>query len=618
MEKNQQLPVTTGAKEVLEIPIEQISPDPSQPRKTISEIEDMANSIKGAGNRILQPIALRSIEKGFRIIFGERRYEGGRLLGLKTIPSIIYEGVTDGEALEMQLIENLQRQDIHPIQQAIGFKKLVVERNLNVQEISHRVGKSAYFVRQQLKLTDLTAKWQSIFAKNGISVTTALKICVLPHEAQKSLYDNEVTKDDEQSNHPYISINDHLFRQYSGDLTSVCFDINDTQLDKKTGACSACPFNSAHNSLFPGEEKNPRCNNIACFNNKINLHKQQELAKAKEDPTVVIVYDAYSISDDVKKLKADGIDVYKMGYGEECKQVKLAEKPNWERYMEQAKHSKKSTKQIKEEFKKTEETYAFQREFFEKNLATGKYKKAFIVYSTSGTTGKYIYVELTPKTPAKQTKKQIDDGKATIEDIDNEINRLRARQVRSKELDQEKIHEKITNTIKDQKILEKVPQKVAHTDTILTNFILIELLDFTGREEAQKTIKSPALWNPKDKNKFLETLKNLSRQEVAYLTRKIIMQKYQNCLPTSSGGFMVRLLAESLGTIPIQNFENEQNEIFKKRQANSNRAIVTLEEIRKELKDNSKKTTNKTTTTKKTKPADKTKVTAKSPTKKAA
>lgn len=612
MDTNHQLTVVEG-KQVLEIPVDQISPDPAQPRRTFEEIEDMANSIKGAGGRILQPISLRPFEKGYRIIFGERRYKGACLVGMKTVPSIIHENVSDGEALEMQLVENLQRQDVQPMQQAIGFKRLAEEREMNVQEISVRVGKSVYFVRQQLKLNDLTSKWQAIFLKNGISLTTALKICVLPPEAQKSLYEGQVTKEDEKSSRPYISINDYLFKQYKGDLTEACFDINDAELDKKAGPCSGCPFNTALNSLFPGEEKHPRCDNVSCFGNKVNLYMERELTRVKEDPTVVFVYEGYSTPNVVEKLKGEGTEVFKMGYGEECKNITKPQKPVWETFYELRKKTGEKDKQIKEEFKKAEENYELESEAFEKRLATGKYKRAFIVYSTNDTkTGRYTFVEIIPKKTTKQTRKAINEGNATIEDIANELQRLRARQVRAKELDQEKVHKKIIDTIKDQKSIEKVPVKVTHIDSLLITFILVESLDWSSREEVKKVIKSPNLWSARDRHKFSEALKSLTKNQISYLARKIVMQKYGNNLPTSKGGFMLRLMAESLGTIPIQDYENEQNEFAKKRLANSNRAIGTLEEMKKELHQSSIKRTKKTC------PAKKTEASTKSTTKNAA
>jgi len=583
METAQNPLAITGGKQVLDIPMEQICSDPAQPRKTLDDIQDMANSIKGAGGRILQPIALKPIEKGYQIIFGERRYQGARLLAMKTIPAIIYENVTNGEALEMQIVENLQRRDLHPMQQAIGFKRLAEDRSMDVREISVRVGKSEYFVRQQLKLNELIPDWQVIFLKNGISVTVALKICVLPPEIQKSIYDSHVSKEDEKCEQPQIDINEYLFHRYKGDLFNACFDTNDGELDKKSGPCTSCPFNSSLNSLFPEQEKHPRCHNISCYNNKIQIHMKREIEKVKQDPTLVVVYDSYSMPDMVKKLKEEGVEVYKIGHGDECKFVLEPTKPVWEVFEQQQKKLNKSIAKIKPEFKKEEETYAFRKEVFEKNVQAGKFRKAFVAYASNDTNvGKYLYIELTPKKSTKPVKKTFTDGKVSVEDLDQEITRLETRQRRGKELDQEKVYKRITETIRSEKVLEKIPQKVSPTDTALVNFLLIQSLNWSNREKARKLIKSADLWYPKDKEKFHKALISLSKNQIAYLVRQITMQNHSFNLPTSAGGLAVRLMAEGLGTIPIQQYESEQNAIAEKRTANSNRAIGTLKEMKKE------------------------------------
>lgn len=579
MEATQQLPAIAGSEQVLAVPIDQISPDPSQPRKTFEEIREMANSIKAAG-RILQPIGLRPLEGGYRIIFGERRYRGAQLLKLREIPATIFN-VTEEQARVLQLIENLQRQDIHPMQQAKGFLSLIEECQMTTEEISQRLGKSIYFVRRQLKLNDLLPKWQKLYLKNAIPTKIALQLCILPPDAQKHLYDDQVNEDEEKSGRP-ITFNSYLFKNYKGDLTTASFDINDPNLDKKAGPCGSCPFNSALASLFPEEEQHARCNNILCFKNKTNLHLHNELTKAMEDSTLVLVYEGYSKSDAVEKLQSEGVEVLKVGYGDDCKLIRKPEKPEWEKFYQDRVKEKISERRIKEDFKKLEETFAFENEVFEKKVASGKYKKAFMVHSQSDKTGTYVYIELIPKVNGKIPKKKIDDGNATVEDIDNEITRLKDREKRAKELDKEKIHKKIVEALKSDESIKKLPSKPSSVDTLLLHFLLLEHFGWGLKEDVRKVIKTPGLWHPKDINQFKKSLQALSKPQVTYLLRNIILNKYSNCFADNTGAYAIRMIAESMGTIPIADIEKEQSERAQKRQQNVNKSIAVCQEIKKE------------------------------------
>jgi ParB family chromosome partitioning protein len=375
-----------------------------------------------------------------------------------------------------------------------------------------------------------------------------------------------------------------LLGRYSGDLKVACFDINDPELDKKRGACTSCPFNSALYSIFQKDEQQPKCNDVVCFKNKTTLHIHNELTKSKEDPNILIVYEDYHIPEIAKALKEEGIDVYRVGYGEECQLIRKPVNPVWEDYQRQGKLLKQSDKAIKNQFKKDQETFSFENEVFEERLATGRYKKAFVVHSNSGHgAGKYVYVELTAKKTAKNAKKAIDDGNATIEDIDNEIVRLEKLRIRTKELGQENVHENIVETIKKDGNINVIPKKVNATDNLLIAFLILEHIGESKKQEIQKVIKSPALWNPKNIQQCKKAFSTLNKFQMAYLVRKIMVDKYSSFLPNTKQGYMYRLMAESLGTVPIADYENIQKEIVNKKQQKQTDKISELKKLKKEI-----------------------------------
>lgn len=142
---------------VLEVDINQVSPDKEQPRKNFDEekLEQLANSIKEHG--IIQPILVRKEENYFKIIAGERRWRAARIAGLKKIP--ILEKVLDKkQTMEISLIENLQREDLNPIEEARAYKKLIDEFNITQEDIASRIGKSRPTISNTMRLLALDTR----------------------------------------------------------------------------------------------------------------------------------------------------------------------------------------------------------------------------------------------------------------------------------------------------------------------------------------------------------------------------------------------------------------------------------------------------------------------------
>ncbi|GEP94484.1 chromosome partitioning protein ParB [Chitinophaga cymbidii] len=543
---------------------------------------------------MLQPIMLKPFENGYRIIFGERRYRAALQLEFKEIRSIIKNAdITDEEVKVIQLIENIQRQDIHPMQQALGFRFLIDERQMKTEDIAHSIGKTPHFVRQQLKLNDLTEQWQTLFLKNGIFISTALLICTLPAEAQKELYKNQVDKDEARKANPQISITHHTINKYKGDLTRVVFDLNDAELDKKAGSCMGCPFNSATASLFPEDQKYPHCNHVACLKNKTSLYLKGETEKVLNDPTTVLVYDGYGVPEMVNHMKEEGVELLKLGYGDDCRKITPPKAPDWKSFQNNMKGEKVTV--IKKMFKDAEANFEKEMKTFEDNIAIGKFKKALVLYSHNDRdTGRYIYVELTSKEKTKKvTKKAIEQGNPTVEDVAARIKEIQQREIRAVELDQEKIHKKIVQQVKEDKSLQAIPTRAGKSDNLLTLFLLFESLNYEGQRQVRKALRKAGLEDIASPEKFGHALLTLTKPQITYLIRQIMIHKYSFNLPNTKGGYMFRQMAESLGVIPIADFEQEQAEIAKKRQLRRSQETAILKEMKADLAKKENKTRKK-------------------------
>lgn len=140
---------------IVELELDAIEVNPNQPRTSFNEdtLQELASSIKELG--VIQPITVRKIEfNKFQLVSGERRYRASKLVGLKTIPAYI-RIANDQESLEMALVENIQRQDLDPIEIALSYRRLIEEIQLTQEEMSNRVGKDRSTIANYLRLLKL-------------------------------------------------------------------------------------------------------------------------------------------------------------------------------------------------------------------------------------------------------------------------------------------------------------------------------------------------------------------------------------------------------------------------------------------------------------------------------
>ncbi len=154
---------------VMELDIAKVEPDRNQPRKTFDEdeLEELADSIKEKG--ILIPLLVRPQEDYYQIIAGERRWRAARKAGLKKVPVIIRDDMTDQEVVEVQLIENIQRADLNAIDEALAYKRLIEEFGMTQDQVADRVSKSRTTITNSLRLLKLDPRVQKMLIEDIIS-----------------------------------------------------------------------------------------------------------------------------------------------------------------------------------------------------------------------------------------------------------------------------------------------------------------------------------------------------------------------------------------------------------------------------------------------------------------
>ncbi|OGY42639.1 MAG: hypothetical protein A2Y82_03075 [Candidatus Buchananbacteria bacterium RBG_13_36_9] len=170
---------------ILQLEISKIQLNPHQPRKRFdrSELEDLIDSIKVYG--IIQPLlATKSSEGNYQLIAGERRLKAAQILNMKTVPVLIREA-KEQEKLELALIENVQRKNLNPIEEALSYKRLIDEFNLNQEEVGHKIGKKRSTITNTLRLLTLPADVQKAILDEKISEGHARAIASLENEKEQ-------------------------------------------------------------------------------------------------------------------------------------------------------------------------------------------------------------------------------------------------------------------------------------------------------------------------------------------------------------------------------------------------------------------------------------------------
>lgn len=193
-----------SGREISDIPIEDIVPNSEQPRESFSHeaMEELVSSIKEHG--ILQPLIVSSNEGKYELVAGERRWRAAKIAGMRTVPAIV-RSVKEQQKLELALIENIQRQDLNPIEEGRAYKKLADEFNLTQEQVAKKVGKSRPQVTNFIRLIELPLEIQEAVASGEIPYTQARTLLALDTpRAQLKLFkkivrDKMTVRDTEES-----------------------------------------------------------------------------------------------------------------------------------------------------------------------------------------------------------------------------------------------------------------------------------------------------------------------------------------------------------------------------------------------------------------------------------
>lgn len=191
--KREQAEAASGNEQIHNIPIEQIKPNPNQPRKSFddSTLQELARSIEEKG--VLQPVLVQKIQEDYILVAGERRFRAARLAGLVTIPAL-FVSYSEEERLEIALIENLQREDLLPIDESLAYEGLMNTTGYSQDELAKKLGKNRSTIANSLRLLKLPPSIQDALQDRTISPGHARAVLSVKEEIQEELFGEIIEK----------------------------------------------------------------------------------------------------------------------------------------------------------------------------------------------------------------------------------------------------------------------------------------------------------------------------------------------------------------------------------------------------------------------------------------
>ena len=379
-------PLATATAET-DLDITTVHPSADNHRKTFNDasLQELAESIREVG--VLQAIAVRPhTARGYEIIYGERRYRASLLAGAKTIKATIYNNITDDEAEDMSLSENLQREEVRPTEEAKAFKRLLEKGRYDMYSLVSRFGRSEKYIYTRLKLNELYQPIGELLDNETITISVAEEISTYEPNIQKNVYEKHLK---ENSRDNWAGYTLKLFKKYFEEYYTT--DLEQYKFDKTE--CKACVHNAANYNLFAEHNGCGHCTNRKCLDTKNAAFVAKETEKLlKSDPKLVIARPYYGGMNEtaLQKLDKKGHEIKELNYTVSAQSFpKAPEAPRQEQFSKP-----KEYEQAVQTFEQKNEEYARKVEELNRKKEAGRIKTYVKVGQTEP---ELCYVEINKK-----------------------------------------------------------------------------------------------------------------------------------------------------------------------------------------------------------------------------
>lgn len=273
------------------VAIEQLEESPTNPRKRFNEasLKELAESFKSQG--VLQPLVVRTKNEGankYEVVAGARRLRAAQLAELKAVPVLVVE-LSDSDAVLAQVTENMQREDIHPLEEAFGFRSLLNlnDPNYTIATLAAKAGKSEAYVLGRIRLTELIPPIADGFLADKITIGHAMLIAKLPAGQQQTAFNASFQKTWRTEGNiptliPVRELADWIQSNILLELASAPFSKSDETLMPEAGSCANCPKRTGFNALLFADVRKDSCTDPQCFRAKLDAHISRTLQKKPE------------------------------------------------------------------------------------------------------------------------------------------------------------------------------------------------------------------------------------------------------------------------------------------------------------------------------------------------
>lgn len=545
------------------IKIADITPNPLNPRKTFDQasMDELVASVLKVG--VIQPITVRERGGKYELVCGERRYQAALSVNAafkdrNTIPASIRQ-LTDQQAMELMVTENLQRKDVHPMEEADAFKFMMDNMFYTVPDIAAKIGKPEPFVNRRLQLLNLTEDLVKIFRTEELPVGHAELLSRLEPVDQQMWHDKKYAGPQYNAGAGTLKELKSWLKDYTAtELSKAPFDIAEEGIGTiRSIACTNCPNNTAvMNLLFPDSPENAICTFKACYRDKCEQNLVRQLEIALSDPEMVLVYDSYSSNGMYEKLKADGYQVLK-GWNE----FTPVSEPDLQDWLDSVDRDDFDTEEeYQVELTEANANYADEvKEFQERS---DKRKRAFDTYS-----GKYLWVEIKESNRSTQTGSSPTNGRADL------VANVDQKKKRGLELDQEKIMKRIVDRIKELQYTKEPTS--ADLSTVEMDCLVALAFDKSGSGDIVKEGLGLGknFYSYNEGPRVVEAVKNASPELRALIIRRALYYQHTSITPNSMSGGVIFHLAKDWCPDELKTFTDEQNAIKVRREARLDQKI---------------------------------------------
>ncbi|WP_289873207.1 ParB/RepB/Spo0J family partition protein [uncultured Duncaniella sp.] len=545
---NENINATANVQEAV-IALSLIQPSGFNPRKQFDEqsLTELADSIRRQG--VLQAIGVRPIADTdrYEIVYGERRYRASLIAERENIKAVVYDALSDKEAEELAVTENLQRQDITPMEEAEAYQRLINSGQHDVHSLAVQFGKSETYIRTRLKFNSLIPEIARLLETDEITVSVASEICRYGEEIQREVYDTHLKEGEHYNSWRGLSASKVAMlieRDFTTDLSRYSFDKTE---------CAVCPHNTINLLLF-SEDTEGKCANCPCLKAK---HTDWLTATALnllgEYPSANFCHTEYDVNEVVNaRLTGIGHEVEALsGYPTNYPTEPHA--PKRERY-------------------ETEEEYAEALQEHEADIINHREKcDQLQAKADAGEITLYIRIgrnDVTLCYVAVPVK--LREGSTEPE---AEIAKLEEKDKRNKEISVEKTIEDTKKQILKADITQS--KFTQDEDKMIYFFLLSSLRE--EHYEAMGLADRKSYYGLTDSEK-MTVISNLNAQRKAIIRRDFLIDNFKNASRNNAIADLLLAFAKKHMPDELANIEAEYNEIYEKRHKRLEERIANLAE----------------------------------------